>query len=180
MSQGSGARVLIIDDDQAILHAVETNLGRHDFRVDTAATAGEAMEANARLRPDLILLDLGLPDMDGLEVIREIRARSSTPIVVLSRAPRAGQGCRAGSGRRRLSHQAIRRERVVSPRSGTRLRDAAKPSTGTDPVISVGDLQVILSAERCMSADPKCISRQPSGTSSSRSPPTLTKCSPIA
>ncbi len=84
MSQGSGARILVVDDEPGIVRAVQTNLARHDFRVDTAATATQGLEAYARHRPDLILLDLGLPDMDGLDVIREIRMRSSTPIVVLS------------------------------------------------------------------------------------------------
>jgi len=84
VSQGSGARVLVVDDEPGILRPVQTNLGRHDFRVDTAETGGQGIEEYARLRPDLVLLDLGLPDMDGLDVIRVIRRRSSIPIVVLS------------------------------------------------------------------------------------------------
>jgi two-component system, OmpR family, KDP operon response regulator KdpE len=79
-----GARVLVVDDEPAILRAVQTNLSRHDFRVETAQTGRQALEAHARLHPDLIVLDLGLPDLSGFDVIREIRAHSSTPIVVLS------------------------------------------------------------------------------------------------
>ena len=84
MSPASGARVLVVDDEPAILRVVQTNLTGHDFRVETADTGRAALEAHSRFHPDLVLLDLGLPDMDGLEVIREIRSNSSTPIVVLS------------------------------------------------------------------------------------------------
>jgi two-component system KDP operon response regulator KdpE len=84
MTQAAGARVLVVDDEPAILRAVQTNLGRHDFQVETAGNGHAALEAVERVRPDLILLDLGLPDMDGLDVIRSIRKRMSTPIVVLS------------------------------------------------------------------------------------------------
>src|SRR5437762_2216405 len=79
-----GARVLVVDDEPAILRAVQTNLARHDFRVETAETGQGALDAHIRFRPDVLLLDLGLPDMDGLDVIREIRSHASTPIVVLS------------------------------------------------------------------------------------------------
>lgn len=83
MKQPSGARVLVVDDEPVILRAVTANLGRRGFRVDVAQT-GEAAIAQVEEHPDLIVLDLGLPDTDGLEVIRRIRARSDTPIIVLS------------------------------------------------------------------------------------------------
>jgi two-component system KDP operon response regulator KdpE len=79
----TGARILVVDDEPAIVRAVRSNLDRHGFRVDTASTAQEAIE-HAQDRPDLILLDLGLPDGDGLEVIRVVREQSDTPIIVLS------------------------------------------------------------------------------------------------
>ncbi|MGA2286497.1 MAG: response regulator, partial [Dehalococcoidia bacterium] len=72
MTQEGGAR------------ALKTNLSRHGFDVQTAETGGDAIESYALRPPDLILLDLGLPDIDGTEVIREVRARAATPIVVLS------------------------------------------------------------------------------------------------
>jgi two-component system, OmpR family, KDP operon response regulator KdpE len=56
VSNGAGARILVIDDEPGILRAVRTNLGRHDFRVDTAETAGDGLDAYAHLRPDLVLL----------------------------------------------------------------------------------------------------------------------------
>jgi two-component system KDP operon response regulator KdpE len=84
VSQLAGARILVVDDEPAILRVVQSNLGHHDFRVDIAASAAEALAKIARAHPDLILLDLGLPDMDGLDVIRSIRRHQGTPIVVLS------------------------------------------------------------------------------------------------
>ncbi|HTD76152.1 MAG TPA: response regulator, partial [Chloroflexota bacterium] len=62
MTHASGARVLVVDDEPGILRAVQTNLGRHDFRVETASTGQDALNAYARVHPDLVLLDLGLPD----------------------------------------------------------------------------------------------------------------------
>jgi len=83
VKQPSGAHVLVVDDEPALLRTVSANLGRRGFRVETART-GESAIAQAEDHPDLIVLDLGLPDTDGLEVIRRVRARSDTPIIVLS------------------------------------------------------------------------------------------------
>ncbi|HEX2923092.1 MAG TPA: response regulator, partial [Chloroflexota bacterium] len=80
----AGPMILVVDDEQAILRSLRTNLTRHGFDVEVAETAREALDIYARRHPELILLDLGLPDMDGMEVIREIRARDATPIVILS------------------------------------------------------------------------------------------------
>ena len=150
MSQGSGARILVVDDEPGIVRAVQTNLGRHDFRVDTATTAAEGLDAYARLRPDLVLLDLGLPDRDGLEVIREIRSRSSTPIVVLSarEAERAKVAALDLGADDYLTkpfgvNELLARVRVA-------LRHAARPSVGTEPVIRLGDLEVDLERRRLL------------------------------
>jgi two-component system KDP operon response regulator KdpE len=80
----AGAHILVVDDDPAILRVVRMNLARHDFRVETAATGQAALDGVADRHPDVILLDLGLPDIDGLDVIRQVRARVTTPIIVLS------------------------------------------------------------------------------------------------
>ncbi|HLH25608.1 MAG TPA: response regulator transcription factor [Chloroflexota bacterium] len=79
-----GARVLVVDDEPAIVRAVRTNLLRHEFEVDTASTGREALDHYDRFHPDVVLLDLGLPDMEGFAVIRALRERAGTPIVVLS------------------------------------------------------------------------------------------------
>lgn len=84
MSAPSGGLVLTVDDEPAILRLLRTGLAAAGYRTVEAATGAEAVAAFARDAPDVILLDLGLPDMDGLDVIRSLRARSAVPIVVLS------------------------------------------------------------------------------------------------
>lgn len=84
MSASRGARVLVVDDEPGIRDTLARNLGGHGYEVRTAETGAEALDAAARFQPDLLLLDLGLPDLDGTEVIERVRSRTSTPIIVLS------------------------------------------------------------------------------------------------
>lgn len=79
-----GATILIVEDEPPIRRLLRTTLAAHDYRTVEAGTAAEALQAVHHHRPDLILLDLGLPDRDGLELIADIRKRSPVPIVVLS------------------------------------------------------------------------------------------------
>ncbi len=78
------ATALVIEDEPQIVKAVARALGNSFDRVLDAATAAEGIDRAAAERPDLIVLDLGLPDRDGLAVCREIRGWSSVPIIVLS------------------------------------------------------------------------------------------------
>jgi two-component system KDP operon response regulator KdpE len=77
-------RVLVIDDEAPILRALKINLTARKYDVSTAADGASGLAAMARERPDVLILDLGLPDMDGTEVIRGVRGWTSTPIIVLS------------------------------------------------------------------------------------------------
>jgi two-component system alkaline phosphatase synthesis response regulator PhoP len=79
-----GARLLLVEDDADLRASLAASLSSRDFSVREAGTAREAMAAWASSRPDLILLDLGLPDQDGLNVINRIRREATTPILVLS------------------------------------------------------------------------------------------------
>src|SRR6266481_5638437 len=81
---GDAAIILIVEDEPPIRRLLRTTLGAHDYRTLEAATAAEALTALRHYRPDLVLLDLGLPDMDGLELIGRIRKAGPLPIVVLS------------------------------------------------------------------------------------------------
>lgn len=81
---GGGARVLVIDDESEIQRAVGMRLTGEGFVVAGAQTGAEGLEQVARWRPDVIILDLTLPDIDGVEVCRRLRAWSSTPVIVLS------------------------------------------------------------------------------------------------
>jgi len=77
-------RVLVVDDEPQILRALRINLLARQYRVVTAATGEEALRAAAADHPDLVILDLGLPDMDGVEVIKGLRGWTRVPILVLS------------------------------------------------------------------------------------------------
>jgi two-component system, OmpR family, KDP operon response regulator KdpE len=77
-------RVLVVDDEPQILRALRVNLAARSYKVLTASTGRQALDAAAREHPDLIVLDLGLPDMEGIDVIRELRRWSPVPILILS------------------------------------------------------------------------------------------------
>ena len=77
-------RVLVVDDEPQILRALRINLRVRGYEVDTAASAGQALAAAGRHPPDLVILDLGLPDVDGMEVIGGLRGWTTVPIIVLS------------------------------------------------------------------------------------------------
>jgi two-component system, OmpR family, KDP operon response regulator KdpE len=77
-------RVLVIDDEASILRALRINLTARHYEVLTAGDGATGLAAMARARPDVLILDLGLPDMDGTDVIKDIRGQASTPIIVLT------------------------------------------------------------------------------------------------
>ena len=78
------ARILMIDDEPLILKPLAVNLKARGYELAVATTAAEGLKIAAEGRPEVILLDLGLPDMDGIDVIKRIRTWSSTPIIILS------------------------------------------------------------------------------------------------
>jgi len=78
------SRVLVVDDDPALLRTMAINLRAHGYEVVLAATGAEALRAAAAAHPDAVLLDLGLPDMDGQQVLEGIRGWSPVPVIVLS------------------------------------------------------------------------------------------------
>ena len=80
----NGARILVVDDEDEIVRALRRSLTAHGYKVFTASSGEEAFEIMSRHRPDLLLLDLLLPGMSGLEVCRRLRAESDIPIIVLS------------------------------------------------------------------------------------------------
>jgi two-component system KDP operon response regulator KdpE len=80
----SGGRILAVDDEPQILKALATNLSVRGYEVDVAADGETAVRLAADHRPDLVILDLGLPGMSGLDVIDALRSWTTTPIIVLS------------------------------------------------------------------------------------------------
>ena len=80
----SGARILLIDDERAIRRLLRAALAAHGYEVLEAATGEEGLQSAATQHPDVIILDLGLPDLDGVQVTRRLREWTQTPILILS------------------------------------------------------------------------------------------------
>ena len=76
--------ILVVDDEPVIIRALTAALGARGHRVAVATTGAEALQEVATREPDVVILDLGLPDIDGVEVCRQIRKHSATPIIVLT------------------------------------------------------------------------------------------------
>jgi two-component system KDP operon response regulator KdpE len=140
-------RVLVVDDDPLIVRALRINLRARRYDVDTAPDGTSALLLAARHHPDLIVLDLGLPDMEGTDVIRGLRGWTSIPIIVLSG--------RAGSADKVAALDAGADDYVTKPfgvdellariRAVTRR---AQPAGEQSPVVTIGRHTVDFAARR--------------------------------
>ena len=84
MMKGNKPSVLVVEDDVPIRNLITTTLEMEKYKFDTAENGNQAIMLAAANNPDIILMDLGLPDIDGIEVIRKIRTWSVAPIIVIS------------------------------------------------------------------------------------------------
>ncbi len=82
--ESKGARILVIDDESQMQKLLRVALTSHGYEVGAAATGQQGLSETTIFRPDLIILDLGLPDMDGLEVVTRLREWTKTPVIILS------------------------------------------------------------------------------------------------
>src|ERR1700760_1879307 len=80
----SGRNILVVDDEPQITRVLRTTLSSHSYFVRTAADGDEALEIMRGWRPDVVITDLSMPNMGGLELCRRIRTKSQVPIIVLS------------------------------------------------------------------------------------------------
>lgn len=146
-----GNRVLVVDDDAGLVRALAINLRAHGWDVTVAATGAEALDAAASARPDVILLDLGLPDLSGLEVIEGVRGWSAVPIVVLS-ARQLGDdkvdALDAGADDYVTKPFAMN-ELLARLRAAVRR---AQPAEASEPVVEAGDLRIDLARRRVLRA----------------------------
>jgi two-component system, OmpR family, KDP operon response regulator KdpE len=140
--------VLVIDDEPQIVRALRINLRVRQYDVLTAGTATEALDQAARHPPDLVILDLGLPDLDGVEVIHGLRGWTDAPIIVLSgrtdstdKVEALDAGADDYVTKPFGMDELLARMRAVSRRAG---------SDGDAPQIRLGDLVVDLAAKRVM------------------------------
>jgi two-component system KDP operon response regulator KdpE len=141
-------RVLVVDDEPQILRALRINLRARQYEVSTAATGVQALEQAAAHPPDLVILDLGLPDMDGVDVIGGLRGWTAVPIIVLSG--------RADSNDKVEALDAGADDYVTKPFGMdellARARAAVRRTTGAEaaPRVRLGQLTVDLTAKRVM------------------------------
>jgi two-component system KDP operon response regulator KdpE len=91
ITQGREARVLVVDDEPQIIRFLKPGLSAAGYTVEAAATGAEALKLAALIPPDVVILDLGLPDIDGKEVIRQLRGRTNVPVIVLSARDRESE-----------------------------------------------------------------------------------------
>ena len=139
-------RVLVIDDEAPILRALKINLTARKYEVSTAVDGASGLAAMARDRPDVLILDLGLPDMDGTEVIRGVRGWTSTPIIVLSAWGQESQKVAAlDAGADDYVTKPFGMDELLA-----RLRAAVRRASPApdEPVVAAGDFTVDLAAKR--------------------------------
>lgn len=142
--RGSGARILVVDDEPALRRAVEANLAGHGFDVRGAESGAEALDLVPQFRPDLLLLDMVLPDMTGDDVIVTLRRRSSIPIIVLSvRGAEADKVRALQLGADDYLTKPFGVDELLA-RIRVALRHAVGAAGGREPVFRSGDLAVDL------------------------------------
>ena len=156
MTDGAGPRILFVEDEPSIAEPFTRALVRAGFETTTVGTAAGALESAARLDPDLVLLDLTLPDGDGREVCRELRRRGDVPIVMLTaRGTESDRivGLELGADdyvvKPFSGAEVIARIRAVLRRAGIAGSGAPQPADGegTD-VLRAGPLEVDAGARR--------------------------------
>ena len=146
----NGPRVLVVDDEPQILRGLRAILRNQGFQVDVAATKAEVLDAVASRPPDLLVLDLVLPDGSGVEVCEEIRRWSAMPIIVLSAVGDEREKVRAlNAGADDYMTKPFGSEELAA-----RLRALLRRShdTTTEPTVRAGDLEIDLARRVVRSA----------------------------
>ena len=140
--------ILVVDDEASILRFLRAVLQDKGFRVHEATTGRAALELAAARKPDLVLLDLGLPDMDGLEVLRRLREWTHAPVIILSARGREDDKV-AGldSGADDYLTKPFSVEELMA-RIRVALRHAERAGREPEPVYLHGELKVDLSLRR--------------------------------
>jgi two-component system KDP operon response regulator KdpE len=139
--------ILVVDDEPQIRRALRTSLEAHGYQVTTVATGEEGVLGAAEISPDLVLLDLGLPDIDGTEVVRRVRSFSEVPVIILS--VRDGQRDKVAAldagADDYVTKPFAMEELLARARAALRRRVPEEPSP---PVLAFGDVEVDLTRLR--------------------------------
>jgi two-component system KDP operon response regulator KdpE len=141
--------VLLIEDEPQMRQFLQTAISGHDFRYAEATTAREGLAQAASRNPDVILLDLGLPDGDGIDVARRIREWSATPIIVISaRGQEQDKIAALDAGADDYLTKPFGVGELLA-RLRVALRHASRPADGApEPVFEAGNIRVDLGARR--------------------------------
>jgi two-component system KDP operon response regulator KdpE len=139
-------KVLVVDDEAPILHTMDVNLRARGYEVQLATTGTQALALAARRHPDAVILDLGLPDIDGLDVIRGLRGWTNVPIIILSaRTTEAQKVAALDAGANDYVTKPFGIDELMA-----RLRVALRVTTATDEAATVetADFSIDLAAKR--------------------------------
>ncbi|MFW0797263.1 response regulator [Gordonia sp. CPCC 205515] len=140
--------VLVVDDEPQLLRALRINLNARGFIVTTAATGAEALSAAARTNPHVVVLDLGLPDIDGLTVLEGLRGWTNVPVIVLSaRTDAADKVAALDAGADDYVTKPFGMEEFLARLRAAVRRGAASADVSEVPVVDAGTFVVDLSAK---------------------------------
>ncbi|MDT0220858.1 response regulator [Gordonia sp. AC31] len=142
-------RVLVVDDEPQLLRALRINLNARGFAVTTAATGAAALTAAARENPHVVVLDLGLPDIDGLTVLEGLRGWTTVPVIVLSaRTDAADKVVALDSGADDYVTKPFGMEEFLARLRAALRRGAVSNATSEAPVVDAGAFVVDLAAKQ--------------------------------
>lgn len=141
-----GMRILVIDDEPQIRKLLKVSLGAHGYEVEEAGTGKDGISRAAIFKPDFLIVDLGLPDMDGKDVVQQIREWSQTPIIILTARDQEQEKIEAlDAGADDYVTKPFGMGELMA-RMRVSLRRAA--ASENDPVITCGELVIDLVARR--------------------------------
>lgn len=139
--------ILVVEDDPAIRNLMSTTLKSHDYRFITAPTGASAIMHVSTAQPDIVLLDLGLPDMDGVDIIRKIRTWSQMPIIVISaRAEDSDKIDALDAGADDYLTKPFSVEELLARLRVTQRRLNFTQASSPDPVFTNGELKIDFAA----------------------------------
>ena len=141
--------VLVVDDEPQLLRALRINLRARGFEVTTAATGAQALTAASRHLPDVVVLDLGLPDMDGFTVLAGLRGWTAVPVIVLSARTDAADKVQAlDAGADDYVTKPFGMEEFLARLRAAIRRGSAAAAPSSAPVVRAGSLEVDLVGKR--------------------------------